>query len=209
MSKITAKDKSVTMKGNQKAWTNWFFRTAAILSFFSLMLGCKQAPATAAAIPGAKLMAKADDPATRQLRAIGDRVAVAVLAKDVKTLADFDHDPDDQASLTNKNGDLYCYLFDSSCITGANGRAVYDLFSTSPHLGIDATVATVQGRNFGLLMFYDKSQISDAELYSPDFLCSDKGRKGTATWRFVLADGKWNTSTLFEYKTQRTCKSRS
>jgi hypothetical protein len=193
------------MKGKQKACTNWFFFTAAILSFCSLMLGCKQAPA-AAAIPGAKLMAKADDPATRELRAIGDRVAVAVLARDVKTLLEFDHDPDDQASLTNKSGDLYCYLFDTSCITGANRRAVYDLFSTSPHLGIDATVATVQGRNYGLLMFYDKSQISDAELYSPDLLCSDKGLKGTATWRFILANGKWNTSTLFEYKTQRECK---
>jgi hypothetical protein len=55
-------------------------------------------------------------------------------------------------------------------------------------------------------MFYDKSQISDTELYTPGFLCTEKGMKNTASWRFVQADGKWNTSTLFEYKTERPCK---
>jgi len=196
------------MEGKQNACRNWSLCLALIICFCSLMLGCKQAPA-AAAIPGAKLMAKAEDPATRELRAIGDRVAAAVLAKDVKTLLEYDHNPDDEASLKAKSGDLYCYLFDSSCASGTRRQAVYELFSTVPHLGIDATVAKVQDKDYGLLMFYDRSQISDAELYTPGFLCTEKAMKGTVRWRFVLADGKWNSSTLFEYKTERGCKGTS
>jgi hypothetical protein len=105
-----------------------------------------------------------------------------------------------------KSGDLYWYLFDSSCIQGAKTRAIYEILSTSRQLGIDASIANVAGKQYGLLMFYDKSQISDKELYSPDFLCSDKALKGTASWHFILANGKWSTSTLFDYKIERPCK---
>jgi hypothetical protein len=172
-----------------------------------MVLGCKKtSQASGSAGADASLAAKAQDPATRELRGIGDRVAMAVLAKDVKTLLEYDHDPEDEAQLQNQSGDLYCYLFGSGCITEAKRRAVYELFSASPKLGIDATVARVQGKDYGLLMFYDKTQISGEELYSPEFLCTEKALKGTASWRFVLADGKWSTSTLFEYKTERPCK---
>jgi hypothetical protein len=166
----------------------------------SVMLGCKKASEPAAP------KAKVEDTANRELRAIGDRVATAVVAKDINTLLEYDHDPEDEASLKNKSGDLYCYVFDSTCIPEAKRRAVYEIFSTSRQLGIDASVANLQGKSYGLLMFYDKSQISETELYSPDFLCSDKALKGTASWHFILANGKWSTSTLFDYKTERSCK---
>lgn len=165
-----------------------------------MVLGCKKASEPAAPV------AKVEEPAARELRAIGERVAPAVMARDINTLLEYDHDPEDEASLKNKSGDLYCYLFDSSCFPGAKRRAVYELFSTASRLGIEASVANVGGKSYGLLMFYDKSQISDAELYSPDFLCSDKALKGTASWHFILANGKWTTSTLFDYKTETSCK---
>jgi hypothetical protein len=165
------------------------------------MLGCKKASEPAA--PAAKVV---EDTANRDLRAIGERVTTAVVAKDINTLLEYDHDPEDEASLKNKSSDLYCYLFDSSCIPEAKRRSVYEIFSTARQLGIDPSVATLQGKSYGLLMFYDKSQISDKELYSPDFLCSDKALKATASWHFVLANGKWSTSTLFDYKTERSCK---
>jgi hypothetical protein len=172
-----------------------------------MVLGCKNtAQASGTAGAAANLAAKAADPATRELRAIGDKVAMAVLTKDVKTLLEYDHDPEDQAQLKDQSGDLYCYLFGSGCITETKRRTVYELFSGSPKLGIDASVARVQGKDYGLLMFYDKSQISVEELYSPEFLCTDKALNATASWRFILADGKWSTSTLFEYKTERPCK---
>ena len=91
----------------------------------SVMLGCKKASEPAAP------KAKVEDTANRELRAIGDRVATAVVAKDINTLLEYDHDPEDEASLKNKSGDLYCYLFDSTCIPEAKRRAVYEIFSTS------------------------------------------------------------------------------
>lgn len=200
------------MKGEQNARSTRFglghvvLGSAVIACCCGMMLGCKKSSGPAAANPGANPAATVEDPATRDLRAIGDRVTTAMMARDINTLLEYDHDPEDEASLKNQSGDLYCYLFDSSCIPGPKRRAVYELFSTAPKLGIDASVANVQGKDYGLLMFYDKSQISDTELYSPGFLCTDKALKGTATWRFILANGKWSTSTLFEYKTERPCK---
>jgi hypothetical protein len=194
------------MKAEKKTWTTRFCRRHAVLSAAviacccSMMLGCKKASEPAA--PAAKI----EDAATRDLRTIGDRAVTAVAAKDINTLLEYDHDPEDEASLKNKSGDLYCYLFDSTCIQGAKTRAIFEILSTSRQLGIDASVVNVQGRQYGLLMFYDKSQVSGTELYTPDFLCSDKALKGTASWHFILANGKWSTSTLFDYKTERPCK---
>ncbi len=194
------------MKAGKNAWITWFCRRHAVLSAAviacccSMMLGCKKASEPAG--PAAKM----EDTATRELRTIGERAVAAVKAKDINTLLEYDHDPGDEASLKNKSGDLYCYLFDSSCIQGAKTRAIYEILSTSRQPGIDASVANLGGKQYGLLMFYDKSQTSDKELYSPDFLCSDKALKGTASWHFILANGKWSTSTLFDYKTERPCK---
>jgi hypothetical protein len=171
----------------------------------ALMLGCRKTPSPVA--PGPAAQTKVEDRATRELRAIGDKVTTALVARDIDTLLEFDHNSEDRASLKDKSGDLYCYLFDSSCITGAmKTPAVYDLFSAAPKLGIDASVASVDGRTYGMLMFYDKSQISNQELYTPDFLCSDKALKRTASWHFIMDHGKWSTSTLFDYKTDKPCK---
>lgn len=166
-----------------------------------LMSGCRKTSAPDAAATAARI----EDPATHQLRLIGDRVAVAMVSRDVKTLLEYDQYPEDAASLKAGGGDLYCYLFDSSCISGGRPQSVYDLFSNSPKLGIDASVVNVAGKDYGMLMFYDKSQISGQELYSPDFLCSAKAQTKTATWHFILTDGKWSTTTLFDYKTDKPC----
>lgn len=165
-----------------------------------MVFGCKKGSAATPSV------AKVEDPATRDLHAIGDRVTAAVVGRDINTLLQYDHDPEDQASLQNKSGDLYCYLFDSSCIPQAKTRAVYDLLTLTPHLAIEASTTKVDGKQYGLLMFYDKSKISSGELYSPDFLCSDKALKQTASWHFVQVDGKWTSSTLFDYKMERPCK---
>jgi hypothetical protein len=179
---------------------------AVAIACCSTLPGCRKANASAAmAVPATKMA----DPATRDLRAIGDRATTAIIAKNTSTLLEYDHDPEDQASLQSKSGELYCYLFDSSCIAGGKTRAVYDLFSAAPKLGIDASVTSVDGKQYGLLMFYDKSQVSATELYSPDFLCSDKALKTSASWHFILTDGKWTTTTLFDYKTEKPCKTSS
>ena len=100
-------------------------------------------------LPQTPLAVRAQDPATRNLIAIGDRVTTAIVARNTDILLDYDHDPDDAASLQGKSGELYCYLFDSSCIQGSNGRAIYDLFSSARQLGIDASVTNFDGKNYG------------------------------------------------------------
>lgn len=198
------------MKLETSACTTWFGRGHAVLSAVmiacscSMLLGCKKTSEPPA--PTAVAARVAEDPAARDLRAIGDRVVMAMVAKNINTLLEYDRNPDDEISLRSKSGELYCYLFDSSCIQGANKRAIYELLSTSPQLGIDASVANVGGEQYGLLMFYDRSQISDHELYSPDFRCTDKALKRSASWHFIRADGKWTTSTLFDFQTDNPCK---
>lgn len=177
--------------------------TAVLMAGCGLM-GCKKG--TSSASQTQAVASKPQDPAARDLLAIGDRVTTAIVARNTNVLLDYDHDPDDTASLQSNRGELYCYLFDSSCIQGSNSPAIYDLFSSARQLGIDASVTHIDGKSYGLLMFYDKSQISSTELYSPDFLCSEKALKETASWHFIMKDGKWNTTTLFDYKTDKPCK---
>jgi hypothetical protein len=195
------------MKGEQNAGSAWFVRGSTLISAaviaccFGMLLGCKKASE-----PAAAPRANVQSPVSSELRTIGERAVIALLARDTKTLLQYDHNAEDEASLNNKSSELYCYLFDTNCIPNAKRPAVYELVSSASKVGIDASVDTVQGRSYGLLMFYDKSQVSNDELYSPDFLCSDRALKATASWHFVLDNGKWSTTTLFDYKIGRSCK---
>jgi hypothetical protein len=195
------------MKGEQNVESVWFVRGSTLISAAviacccGMLLGCKKAPE-----PTATPRGNIQNPVSRELRTIGEKAAIALLAKDTKTLLEYDHNAEDEASLNNKSSELYCYLFETSCIPDAKRPAVYEMVSSAPQLGIEASVTSVQGRSYGLLMFYDKSQVSNDELYSPDFLCSDRALKATASWHFVLDNEKWSTTTLFDYKIGRSCK---
>ena len=197
----------MTTRESTLSRTELSFRAQAGLSAVMVLCICAMAPGCRKASESASTAAaKVEDPATRELRAIGDHATTAVVARNINALLEYDHDPEDQAALQNKSGDLYCYLFDSNCIPGAKTRAVYEILTTSPQLAIDASVANADGKQYGLLMFYDKSQISSQELYSPDFACSDKALKHTASWHFIRVDGKWTSTTLFDYKMDKPCK---
>jgi hypothetical protein len=196
------------MKGERNAGSVWLVRSPVLISAAviacccGMLFGCKKKTPEPTAAPRANVQ----NPASHELRTIGERTLIALLARDTKTLLEYDHNAEDEASLNNKSSELYCYLFDTSCIPDAKKPAVYEIVSSAPKVGIDASVATVQGRSYGLLMFYDKSQVSSDELYSPDFLCSDKALKATASWHFILDNEKWITTTLFDYKIGRSCK---
>ncbi len=45
--------------------------------------------------------------AARGTRVIGDRVVTAIMTRDINTVLEYDHDPEDQASLKNRSRDLY------------------------------------------------------------------------------------------------------
>src|SRR5258708_6897213 len=74
------------------------------------------------------------NPESRDLHQIGARVAKAVLDKDIQTLLAYDR-PDlrdeDGVALKNPKSDLYCYIFDSSCMARSevSWLSVYDKLS--------------------------------------------------------------------------------
>jgi hypothetical protein len=150
---------------------------------------------------------------SRDLHKIGETVAKAVLDKNIETLLSYDRADlrsVDGVSLKNPKSDLYCYIFDSECITWGDGswRSVYDKLTQAHQLEIKVSVfsSRYDRQLYGNLFFYDGSAISDKNLHSRDFLCKE-GPASIATWKFRLEGGKWKSVTpLFDSET-RDCPS--
>ncbi len=148
--------------------------------------------------------------ARRELNLIGEKIAKAVLDKDIPTLLSYDRQdlrPEDEASLKNTKSDLYCFLFDSSCIQGAKWRSVYYKLSQSRPPGIHVFLAKSRydGHLYGTLVFYDRASITDKDLGSPDFLCKESPTR-IASWKFKLEGGTWKPVTpLFDSETAGLC----
>jgi hypothetical protein len=174
---------------------------------------------TCALIPGvtAKQTEKKSSPGAtnqvrRDLQQLGERIAKAVLDKDIPTLLSYDRADmrsEDEVALKNTKSDLYCFLFDSSCITWGNGewRSVYDKLSQAGQLGIKANTrrSPYDHQLYGSLLFYDRSSVSDKDLRSSDFLCKQQATQ-LASWNFRLEGGKWKPVTpLFDDETDGLC----
>jgi hypothetical protein len=149
----------------------------------------------------------------RDLRKVGEAVAKAVLDKNIQALLTYDRADlrsADEVSLKNTKSDLYCYIFDSDCITWGSGnwRSVYDKLSQAHQLEIKVSVSSspYDRQLYGNLFFYDASAVSEKDLRSPDFLCRE-GPANIASWKFRLENGKWKPVTpLFDSET-RDCPS--
>jgi hypothetical protein len=149
---------------------------------------------------------------SRDLHKIGEAIAKAVLDKNIETLLTFDRAdlrPQDEAALKNTKGDLYCYLFDSSCITWGNGdwRSVYEILSQAQQLEIKVRVRSspYDRQLYGTLLFYDTSAVSEKNLRSTQFLCEEAPSK-IVSWMFRLESGKWKPVTpLFDAETEGLC----
>jgi len=149
---------------------------------------------------------------SRDLRKIGEAIAKAVLDKNIETLLTFDRADlrsQDEAALKNTKSNLYCYIFDSECITWGDGnwRSVYDKLSQAHPLEIKVSVSSSRydRQLYGSLLFYDASAVSERDLRSPAFLC--KGTPASiASWKFRLEGGKWKPVTpLFDSETGAPC----
>ena len=148
----------------------------------------------------------------RELQQIGEKIAKAVLDKDLPTLLSYDRSDlraSDELALKNPKSDLYCFLFDSSCITWGDGewRSVYDKLSQAGQLGIQVQTAKLASDRqlYGSLLFYDRSSVSEEDLRSQDFLCKESPTK-LASWRFRREAGKWKAVTpLFDSETEGLC----
>jgi hypothetical protein len=151
--------------------------------------------------------------ASRNLYLMGEKISRAVLDKDIPTLLAYDRADlrsADEVSLKNTKSDLYCYIFDSDCITWGSGnwRSVYDKLSQAHQLQIKVSVSSspYDRQTYGSLFFYDASAVSEKELRSRDFLCKE-GPANITSWKFRLENGKWKPVTpLFDSET-RACPS--
>jgi hypothetical protein len=150
----------------------------------------------------------------RGLRKVGEAVAKAVLDKNIQALLTYDRADlrsADEVSLKNTKSDLYCYIFDSDCITWGSGnwRSVYDKLSQAHQLEIKVSVSSspYDRQLYGSLFFYDASVVSEKDLRSPDLLCKE-GPANIASWKFRLENGKWRPVTpLFDSETRGPCPS--
>jgi hypothetical protein len=148
----------------------------------------------------------------QDLRQIGEKVAKAVLDKDVPTLLSYDRADlrsADELALKNTKSSFYCFLFDSSCITWGGGawRSVYDKLSRARLLRIQVKTANspYDHKLYGSLLFYDRSSVSDRDLRSSEFLC-DEQPTSLVSWNFKLEDGQWKAVTpLFDSETEGLC----
>jgi hypothetical protein len=150
---------------------------------------------------------------SKNLYAIGEKLSKAVLDKDIPTLLSYDRADlrsQDEESLQNNKSDLYCYIFDSDCITWGDGtwRSVYDKLSAAHPLKIKVVLVNSRydRQLYGSLFFYDAAEVSEKDLGSANFLCKEAPAK-LASWKFRLERGKWKPVTpLFDSET-RACPS--
>jgi hypothetical protein len=152
--------------------------------------------------------------ASQNLRKVGEGIAKAVLGKNIQTLLSYDRADLrslDEAALKNTESDLYCYIFDSDCITWGDGtwRSVYEKLSQAHQLEIKVSMSRspYDRQLYGSLFFYDDAAISEKDLRSRDFLCKQAPAK-IASWKFRLENGKWKPVTpLFDSETRGPCPS--
>jgi hypothetical protein len=151
---------------------------------------------------------------SRDLRKVGETIAQAVLEKNIQTLLTYDRADlrsADEVSLKNTKSDLYCYIFDSDCITWGNGewRSVYDKLSQAHPLEIKVSLSRSPSDHqlYGSVFLYDASAVSENDLRSRDFLCRE-GPSRLASWKFRLENGRWKPVTpLFDSETRGPCPS--
>jgi hypothetical protein len=149
---------------------------------------------------------------SRDLHKMGEAIAKAVLDKNIETLLTFDRADlrsQDEDSLKNTKSNLYCYIFDSECITWGDGnwRSVYDKLSQAHPLEIRVSVSSSRydRQLYGSLFFYDASAVSEKDLRSPAFLCRETPAS-IVSWKFRLENGKWKpVNPLFDSETGAPC----
>jgi hypothetical protein len=166
--------------------------------------------ATTAGTALAQQASPKSDKALADLERIGSKLAQMVLDKDVESLLRYDRADrlcGDKIMLREKKSDLYCYLFDSSCIPrNASYHSVFETISKARRLGVTAIGSKKEGHRYATLYFYDRFQISEELLRSTKWFCTQGGWTKVAFWPFELVDGKWQSASLpFDYATDSFC----
>jgi len=187
------------------------FAKSFLISLASIVMAYRLLPLASAQTQPKSSASRRNNP-SQDLRKIGEAVSKAVLDKDIQALLAYDRADlraANEVSLKNPKSDLYCYIFDSDCITWGNGdwRSVYDKLSDAHPLAIKVSLSNSRydRQLYGTLFFYDASAVSEKDLRSPDFLCKE-GPAKLASWRFRYENGKWKPVTpFFDSETDSFC----
>jgi len=151
------------------------------------------------------------DRALEDLRQMGKNVKDAVVAKDIPTLLMYDRADwrsGDEDALRDHKSELYCYLFDSACISWRKQSSVYEKISRARELTlkvIDGGKSPANGLRYAFLVFFDRSVVSEKALRSSEFLCG-KGADHMAVWSFKMVSNKWEPARpFFDFATDSPC----
>jgi hypothetical protein len=158
------------------------------------------------------------DTAFDDLHQIGMKILGAVLKKDAVAVLGYEparERADHEIALKDKSSDLYCFLIDShsSCTRIPGGGSwppsVFELVAGARQPGIaiiGADKPQPDGIRWGVLLFYDRSTISERSIRSFRFLCGPASFHKYASWSFKLVDGKWESvGELFNFETDAPC----
>jgi hypothetical protein len=164
---------------------------------------------TAPGVAFTKQAAGMADPSIAELRALGTRLAAAVLSHDSEVILAADRPDlraDDRLALRNPKSDLYCFLFDSGCTTVK--ASVYEILSRARRLDIEVRLFRENSQTVqGWLLFFDATRVSKSRLRSASFLCQHVGE--IASWMFNRKDGEWvSAHPPFDAETDTLCSPR-
>jgi hypothetical protein len=160
-------------------------------------------------LAAATVVAQPTDIATNKLQLLGEKVAGAVLSKNIPALLSYDRPdlrPQDEVWFKDEKSDLYCYVFGNECLPSGR-RSVFEIFSKAKRLGVKVRDLgkSDTGERYALLLFYDRASIPDGSLQANDFLCKQAG-KSIISWEFGLVHGTWEAvHPLFDAETDSPC----
>jgi hypothetical protein len=146
------------------------------------------------------------------------KIQDAVLKKDIAAVLRYEPANEragHEISLRDKASDIYCFLIDShsSCTRIPGGGSwppsVFEVVAGARQPGIaiiGADKIQPDGIRYGVLLFYDRSAISERSIRSIRFICAPANFHKYASWTFKLVEGKWESvGELFNFETDAPC----
>lgn len=141
----------------------------------------------------------------KQLNKIASRLIVAVKSENQSVILDL-YPVRDRPGTAEPGSELYCYLFDSTCISW-KGKSVKQIFTDAkqlrtkiiiPKLGPDRT-------KYAHMFFFDRKVVDPHKLDDANYTCPMAG-KNLVSWLFKYENSKWVPAHLpFDAETDSLC----
>jgi hypothetical protein len=143
----------------------------------------------------------------KQLNKIASRLIVAVKSKNQSVILEL-YPVRDRPGIAEPGSELYCYLFDSTCISWKS-KSVKQIFTDAKRLRTKIVLPSFgpDGTKFALLFFFDRAVVDPHKLDDdPDYACSMAG-KYLVSYLFKYENSKWVPANLpFDAETDTLCR---